>query len=52
MKMLIGIIFIVLGIIPLIYWVFKEDSKTYLKIMSGVICGVFVLGGLVITFMI
>ena len=52
MKMLIGIIFIVVGLIPLIYWFIKEDGKTFFKIMVAATCGVFVLGGLFITFII
>ena len=52
MKMLIGIIFIVVGLIPLIYWFIKEDGKTFFKIIVAAACGVYVLGGLVIIFII
>lgn len=52
MKMLIGIIFIVVGLIPLIYWTIKEDGKTAFKIMVAATCGVFVFGGLIITIII
>ena len=51
MKVLIGIIFMIVGLIPLIYWTAKEDRKTYFKIMVAASCGAFIFGGLVIIFM-
>jgi hypothetical protein len=52
MKSLIGLIFIIVGLIPLIYWTIKEDTKIYFKIMIAAACGVSVLGGIFIGFII
>lgn len=52
MELLIGIIFIIVGLIPLIYWTIKEDSKIFFKIMIAATCGEFILGGMLIGFII
>ena len=57
MKNFVGIIFIVLGLIPLIRYIIqfiiKEiDRKTYFKIMIAASCGVMVFGGIVILFLV
>lgn len=51
MKNFVGIIFIILGLIPLILYTIKtKDRETFFKIMIAASCGAMVLGGMIILF--
>ena len=43
-----GIIFLIIGFTPLIYFTVKENRKIFLKIMISALCGVFIMAGLVL----
>ena len=45
MRYFVVIMFIVLGLIPLIRFTVKEDVKTFFKIMVGASCGALIIGG-------
>lgn len=53
MKIVVGLLFAILGLVPLIIMSIREkDKKTHWKIMISASCGAFVMGGIIILTMI
>lgn len=49
MKLLLGILFLVIGLVPFGYLTIKEkDRKTYWKMMITSYCSMFILGGTIL----